>query len=74
MNILITILIVIAILIVLILIVALFTKKEYTVEREITIDKPKQQVFNYIKYLKNQENYSKWVMKDPHMKKELKGK
>lgn len=52
---------------------ALFVKKEYTIEREITINKPKTEVFNYVKYLKNQDNYSKWVMQDPAMNKEFRG-
>jgi len=62
------ILIVIAILIAIPLIVALFTTKDYTVEREVTINKPKQDVFNYIKLLRNQPNYSKWAMDDPNAK------
>jgi uncharacterized protein YndB with AHSA1/START domain len=57
----------------LILIVAAFAKKDYAVVREITINKPKQEVFNYVKFLKNQDNYSKWAMMDPGMKKEYKG-
>ena len=55
------------------LIAGLFIKKEYAVKREITINKPKQQVFDYIKYLKNQDSYSKWAMMDPSMKKDYKG-
>jgi len=55
------------------LIAALFVKKDYAVERTITINKPKQQVFDYIKYLKNQDNYSKWNKTDPAMKKTYKG-
>lgn len=55
------------------LIIALFVKKEYTIEREITINKPKPEVFNYVRQLKNQDYYSKWVMKDPSMKKDFKG-
>lgn len=55
------------------LIVALFVKKDYAVEREITINKPKQDVFAYVKYLKNQDDFSKWAKLDPAMKKEYKG-
>src|ERR1700757_4744620 len=62
------ILIVIAVLIAIPLIVALFTKKDYAIEREVVINKPKQDVFNYIKMLKNQPNYSKWAMDDPNAK------
>jgi uncharacterized protein YndB with AHSA1/START domain len=66
-------LIVIAIVIALPLILALFITKDYAVEREITINKPKQEVFEYIRHLKNQDNYNKWVMLDPNMKKEFRG-
>lgn len=67
------ILVVILILIAIPLIVALFVKKDYAVEKEIIINKPKQVVFDYIKLLKNQDNYSVWAMKDPAMKKDYKG-
>lgn len=67
------ILIVILILIAIPLLTALFVKKDYDVEREITINKPKQEVFDYIKYLKNQDHYSKWAMMDPDMKKTYRG-
>ena len=67
------ILIVILIIIAIPLLTALFIKKDYAVEREITINKPKQEVFDYIKYLKNQDHYSKWAMMDPDMKKTYRG-
>jgi hypothetical protein len=63
----------VAILIGLVLIAAWFTNKDYSVEREIVINKPKQQVFDYVKFLKNQDNYSKWAMMDLKMKKEYIG-
>ena len=59
---------IIAGIIVLVLILALFSKKGYSVHREIVINKPKQEVFEYVKLLKNQDNYSKWVMADPNKK------
>ncbi len=55
------------------LIIALFVKKQYAIEREITINKSKAEVFNFIKYLKNQEQYSKWVQTDPNMEKDFRG-
>jgi len=73
MNIFVIILLGIVGLIVLLLIIALFIKKEYAVQREIIINKPKQEVFNYIKSLKNQDDYSKWAKMDPDMKKEYIG-
>lgn len=55
------------------LITALFLKKEIDVKREVIINKPKQEVFDYIKYLKNQDNFSVWAKADPTMKKEYTG-
>ena len=60
-------------LIVLLLIIAIFSKKSYFVERSVLINKPKQTVFQYVRLLKNQDNYSKWVMMDPNMKKSFRG-
>ncbi len=67
------ILFVIAGIIVLALVAALFVSKEYSVKREITINKPNQEVFDYVKFIKNQEHYNKWVMMDPNMKKDYQG-
>ena len=55
------------------LIVALFVNGEYAVERQVTINKPKQEVFAYVKLLKNQNNYSKWASLDPQMKTSFNG-
>jgi hypothetical protein len=73
MNILITIVLVIVGVIALLLIIALFIRKEYTVERQITINTSRQNVFDYIKYFKNQENYNKWVMTDPNARRSFRG-
>lgn len=51
----------------LILIVAIFIKKEYSVKREIIINRHVGTVFGYIKYLKNQDDYSVWSKMDPDM-------
>jgi hypothetical protein len=65
--------IVILILIAIPLIAALFVKKTYNVEKEVTIQKPKGVVYDYVKFLKNQDNYSVWLKMDPNAKKEFKG-
>src|SRR5688500_2096880 len=57
----------------LLLIAGLFISKDMSVYRQIVINKPKADVFNYIKYLKNQHNYSKWARLDPDMKNEYRG-
>lgn len=67
------ILIVVGILIAIPLIIALFVKKDYRVEKEVVINKPKIEVFDYIKFLKNQDDYSKWNSIDPNMKKTYRG-
>ncbi|GAL86203.1 polyketide cyclase [Sporocytophaga myxococcoides] len=60
-------------LIALLLITAIFVPKEYAIEREVTINKPKAQVFEYIKHVKNQNYFNEWVMMDPRMNKEYRG-
>lgn len=63
----------IAAFIALLFIVPLFMSKDYTVEKSITINKPKTEVFNYIRSLKNQDNFSKWASMDANMKKTFTG-
>lgn len=67
------ILLVLAILIAIPLITALFIKKDFTVAREVVVNKPNSQVFNYVKYLKNQDKFNKWVMTDPAAQKTYRG-
>jgi uncharacterized protein YndB with AHSA1/START domain len=67
MSILITVLLVLASIITLFLIVAFFTKRDFSIEKTTVINKPKQEVFDYLKLIKNQEQYSVWVMKDPNI-------
>lgn len=52
---------------------ALVIPTEFKMERGTVIDKPKDQVFTYVKSLKNQDNWSVWNLKDPNMKREFKG-
>ncbi len=66
-------LVILAGIILFLLTVALFLKKEYTVEREIIIKKPKKIVFDYVKLIKNQTSYNKWTMIDPNSKIEYRG-
>ncbi|MFD2601936.1 SRPBCC family protein [Flavobacterium suzhouense] len=54
-------------------IIALFIPKEYVVEALTIVNKSKHEVFDYIKYINNQEEYSKWVKTDPNIKKTLTG-
>jgi uncharacterized protein YndB with AHSA1/START domain len=67
------ILLVIAGIVALLLIVALFVKKDYLIKREIVISKPKATVFEYIRFVRNQDYFNKWVMADPGMSKQYTG-
>lgn len=53
---------------------ALFIKSDYSVERSVMIDKPLVQVFDYVRLLKNQNDYATWGMKDPNIKRSYLGK
>jgi len=66
-------LIAILVLIALPFIIALFVQKEYSVLTTVTIDKPVAEVFNYVKHLKNQDNFSVWAQMDPNMNKTYRG-
>ena len=56
-----------------VLIAAIFVNGEYAVEQEVTINRPKAEVFDYLKYLRNQDEFSKWASMDPNMKKDFRG-
>jgi hypothetical protein len=73
MNIIITILLIVAGIIALLLLMALFMKKEHYVTREIIINAPRQKVFDYLKLLKNQDEFNKNAMAAPDRKREFKG-
>jgi uncharacterized protein YndB with AHSA1/START domain len=55
------------------LIIALFMKREHYVKREITINAPRQEVFDFLKLLKNQDKFNKWAKDDPARNWEYKG-
>ena len=55
------------------LLIAAIMPKAFTLTAETIIDKPNAEVFNFVKQIKNQENYSVWVMADPNIKNKLSG-
>lgn len=73
MNTTIIILVSVAGIIALLLIIALFMKREHYVRREIVINAPRQKVFDYVKLLKNQDQFNKHAMAGPDRKREYKG-
>jgi len=58
---------------ILFLIVAALGKSEWQIAEEIKIQRPSQDVYDYIRFLKNSDNYNKWVMTDPDMQKTFTG-
>ncbi|WP_435622694.1 SRPBCC family protein [Flagellimonas sp.] len=69
----ITILYILGGIVLLILFLAIIAPKGYNVSRSIEIAKPKAEVFDSIRFLKKQDEWSPWNKKDPNMKKEFKG-
>ena len=60
-------------LVVIVLVLGMIAPKEYQVQRSTTIKLPLAKVYDYLKYLKNQDEWSPWQRRDPNMKKEFKG-
>ncbi len=54
-------------------ILALAAPKSYDVNRSIIISRPRSEVFEYLKYLKNMDHWSPWAKKDPEMEKNFRG-
>ena len=67
------IILVIAIIIAIPLLLALFVKKDYALERKIIVERPVPEVFEHIRYLENQDQFSKWGSMDPDMKQTYRG-
>lgn len=73
MNLLKKILLVLLGVVILVLIIAAFLPKTFKSERSIVINRPQQEVFDYVKYIKNQDNYGKWNLMDSEMQKSYEG-
>lgn len=55
------------------LVTALFVKKDYAIEKTIEINQSDSVVFNFVKYVKNQDSFAVWNNIDPKMKKSYRG-
>lgn len=51
-----------------ILLVALFTKKDYVIQKEIVIDRPDSTVYEHVRFLNNHKAFNAWLLKDPNIK------
>ena len=52
---------------------ALIMPKEHYVEREVVIEAPRQKVFDFIRFLQNQESFNTNAMEDANREKTFKG-
>lgn len=55
------------------LILAIFVPKSYTVSVKEVINKPKSEVFEYVRMLENQKQYSVFVLADPDLNPQITG-
>lgn len=55
------------------LIVSLILPKKFHAEGTIIINKPVAEVFSYVRYIKNQENYGTWFRMDDNIQKKFSG-
>lgn len=60
---------ILAVFIAIMILLAAIAPKSYNVHREIVIHRPIFEVFQYLKFIKNQENWGPWAKRDPDMKK-----
>lgn len=58
----------------LLMLAALLTRKEFSIEREVLIRRPRHEVFDYVRFVRNHENFSKWLMADPGRQRKLSGR
>lgn len=59
--------------IVILLVVALFVKRKYTITRETTIHRSVGEVYDYLRFHRNQKYHNHWLQLDPDAKIEIKG-
>lgn len=56
-----------------VLLIALFVRDDFSVERSIEIEAPSDNVYEYVRFLKNQEEFGPWQKLDPKMQHSLEG-
>ncbi len=64
---------IVAVIIGILIVLAIAAPKKYNVSRSVTINKPKAEVFEYLKYIKKQDEWSPWQKRDPNMKRKFTG-
>jgi Na+-transporting methylmalonyl-CoA/oxaloacetate decarboxylase gamma subunit len=62
-----------AILLLILLVAVIAAPTQFSAERSVEIDRPADEVFEFVKYLRNQNKYSVWGALDPDMVMEYRG-
>lgn len=57
----------------LLLIVAAIMPRTFVLEREVVIDRPRDEVFRYVRLMENQKHYSVWAQLDPQVETRIQG-
>jgi hypothetical protein len=65
--------IVLVIIVFVLLLLMLIAPKRYHIERSVVIDRPIKEVYNYLRFIKNQDDWSPWKKRDPTMKQTFTG-
>lgn len=66
-------LIIVGVLVLLVVLLALIAPKNYHVYRSIEIDRSTSEVWEHLKYLEKQTQWSPWAKKDPNMEQKITG-
>ena len=64
---------ILAVVALILIIITIIAPKDYNIDRSIIIDRPYKVVFQYLKLIKNQDDWSPWKKKDPNMSQEFIG-
>ena len=67
------ILIVLGSLVAIFFLMALVNSKDLTIEKSVVINRPRHEVYDFLKYTKNADEFNVWNKMDPDMKKEYRG-
>ncbi|ALJ04090.1 hypothetical protein APS56_02485 [Pseudalgibacter alginicilyticus] len=54
-------------------VIAIFTAKKYTIKREITLNNSNSEIYEFLRFHKNQKLFNQWLSYDPNTKIEIKG-
>lgn len=64
----------ILLLVAVVLVTAYFLPRDFRLSKTVTIEASRENIYNYVRYLENQDQYSVWVMADPGIQITFSGK